>query len=495
MDTLNVCVGTTSVRFAVNRGGILPAGPGVNAGAFIKANLIEYEYSHRFAKYLPVYKFAVYDEDTGTVSIPRYSLNKFLEFLERYRVPYTLVHMPPIEPRNIKLKLKKKFAPRGPQDELIAFMKSDNPYKPVSAQMGLGKTFCSEAAICELGHPAIVVLGLLVNQWYKSIRQHIDIPKHDIFVAQGYASLKKLWDAVTNGYKPKILIFSTRTLLSYVYRLNQYSELPTYNELCRRLGIGIKIIDEVHLGFNTNTRIDLYSNIKHNIYLSATYQRTTHEGAKIFDMVFPREMRYGDEFTKKYITVYMVRYNLGIQETALSEFRVAKGYMHALYENYLLERSKFFTDFVQRVLTRLISNYYLDVREEEHKCLILCQTKAFANAVHTALQQVFPDNKICVYFSSEHNEKIIEKHEIIISTAKSCGVGRDIKMLKTCINTISYSSEPLTNQVMGRLRHIPDTEVLFIDTFNNDVPTHRTHANNRCQIYASKAEKLFRLFI
>ena len=85
-----------------------------------------------------------------------------------------------------------------------------------------------------------------------------------------------------------------RTLALYAVENNEpYSELPSYDELLRTLGIGIKVVDECHLNFNTNALIDLKSNVKMNIYLSATYQRSSYQGRKIFNMVFPTELKFG----------------------------------------------------------------------------------------------------------------------------------------------------------------------------------------------------------
>ena len=58
-------------------------------------------------------------------------------------------------------------------------------------------------------------------------------------------------------------------------------------------------------------------------------------------------------------------------------------------------------------------------------------------------------------------EEALLKADIIISTMKSLGVGADIPDLRTVINTESYKSNIVTEQVIGRLRKPPDNKISF----------------------------------
>ena len=356
-------------------------------------------------------------------------------------------------------------------------------------------TVTAELAICEIGLTTMIVLGNLISQWYKSIKQHLNIASHEIYVVQGFTTLKNLWEMGKNGYHPKIIIFSTRTL--HLYAVNPkgaYEELPSYEEFQQFFGIGVKIMDEVHLNFNANTMIDLRSNIQHNIYLSATYQRSHYLGKRIFDIVFPAELRFGEQFTKKYTTVNVVSYQLGIDQQDTSKFVKKKGYNHALYENYLRKRPKLFAYFVDKVLVPLINMYYVLTRSPGQRLLVLCATKVYARMLEKVIQKHFGGMSSSVYFSGEKGREGKDENllmDIIISTPQSCGVGRDIPQLKTCINTLSFSSEPLANQILGRLREIPDEETIYIDIWNREVNTHHRHMYDRSEVYKQKALKYF----
>lgn len=357
-------------------------------------------------------------------------------------------------------------------------------------------TFCSEATICELKVVTMIVLGGLINQWYKSIKMHTSITSADIYVVQGFDTLKNLWEMVKNRYRPKVVIFSTRTLFLYAIRPKEpYSSLPSYPKLLEILGIGLKIFDEVHLNFYTNTKIDLVSNIRHNIYLSATYQRSSPQGKRIFDTVFPKELRFGSQFFKKYITVHILRYHLGISESEIYKFKRKTGYNHALYEKHLLNRKALFNHFVDKVVIPIIKMYYLNRAEENQHMLILCKTVSFCLKLHEALKNSLEtDKSMSVFFAgfkgAEGKETNL-KSDIIISTHSSCSTGRDIPGLITCLNTVSFSSEPLIEQVMGRLRKIDDVEVIHVDLWNPEVYSHYHHYRVRAKIYKEKASKVF----
>ena len=351
-------------------------------------------------------------------------------------------------------------------------------------------TVLSLAAVCYHKKAAFIVLGFLIDQWYKNIRQFTTVRRDDIFVIKGFDSLKNLWEMLHNGFKPKIVICSTRTLMLYaVDRKSPYDNLPTYQELLEALGIGTLVHDEVHLNFYANTQIDLRTNVMHNIFLSATYMRSDFQGKRIFHLVFPKEMIFGGSEIKKYTKVMVMSYDLGIPDAAIVKFKVLKGYLHAKYESFLLRNKRYFDRFISEVLQRLIDQFYIPVRKPEQKLLILCQTKLFVMHTVDTLKKLYPDLSPVPYFSgdSTYGKARMLEHKIIVSTIKSSSTGLDIKNLKVCINTVSFSSEPQAAQCMGRLRQLPDEDTIYVDIYNREVPSQCYHIQNRKKAYRDRA--------
>ena len=495
-DVIEVYVGPTWFKVACNRNGVLKNG--VSISRYVKDNLQQREWNPNLRTFINTYNYTAYEPETGMALFPRYALDDFLSYLgDDNRVKQ--VHVSPVTPGVMKAKSKSAFSPREEQKSLIEFLLADRYFKPISAATGIGKTFVTINSMTTLGMPVLLILGSLIDQWIKSIKQFTTIKRDDIYIVQGFDSLKTLWEMLENGFKPKVTIFSTRTLSLYAVTCDApYNTLKSFAELQKKIGFGTKVIDECHTNFYANTQIDLRCNIRNNIYLSATYQRSDPTGRRIFDLVYPPELRFGDQFGTKYTTVNMIQYHLGIHTEVMRRFKVAKGYLHAKYEGYLLKKRYYFTSYIQDVLLPVIRMYWIVNKKEGQRLLILCQTKAFVQAVADAIRFDLKDYKLKVYFSGdkskEGNVKNLEA-DIIVSTMKSCSTGVDIKGLKTCINTVSFASEPQAAQTMGRLRQIPGEDTFFVDLWNGEVPTHFHHKRSRLGVYRTKALKVIETVI
>ena len=487
-------VATTWIRFKSTPSGDLN---GVNISYFIKGTCQEREFDPRINRWIMKAKYTSYDNKEGYAYAPRYMLNNLIRYIEdNCDTKITQKVVEPIQPVKVDLPIKAGVELREVQVPVVKFLVDESVgFKPLALFTGAGKTMASIYSICKLGYPALISLGLLIDQWFKSILQFTDISRDDIYVVKGFDTLASLWKGIENGFRPKILLFSMRTLDLYAVKCDgAYAELPPYNELIKVLGIGVKVVDECHLNFNTNVLIDLKSNIKMNIYLSATYQRSSYQGRKIFDMVFPAELKFGEQFVKKYTTVYTCAYRLSINPRDLGRFRSFKGYNHAKYENYLVHHKTVLEYFVDLVIKTCLYKYFDEVKKEGHHCLILVQTQQFACALAEYLTEQRADT-VSVFFAGSRDAYGKEENldaDIVVSTIKSCGVGRDIKNLKTCINTVSFSSPPQCTQVLGRLRELPNEETIFVDIYNTEIQQHVRHMYNRTAIYDVRAAKVIK---
>jgi superfamily II DNA or RNA helicase len=495
MREITIEVATTWIRFKCSRTGDFN---GINIGYYVSDNCQEREFDPRTRTTKLVARYTRYDEETGYAYLPRYMLDTLMRYVSGYDADLQ-IHTVPVEPvptEHVDMPLDDKLELRPMQVAVVEFLTNEScGFRPLALATGMGKTVSSIYAACKLGYPTLISLALLIDQWYKSILTFTKISRDDIYVVKGFDALANLWKGIENGFRPKIILFSMRTLSLYaVSNEPPYNELPPYDELLRKLAIGVKIVDECHLNFNTNTLIDLYSNVKMNIYLSATYQRSNYQGRKIFNLVFPEELKFGEQFVKKYTTVYLCAYHLSINPRDLGRFKSFKGYNHAKYENYLVRYKNVFKYFMDIVISNCLYRYYDNYKKSGQHCLILVQTQQFACAVADHLLKTRSDT-VSVFFAGSKDvygkEENLES-DVIISTIKSCGVGRDIKNLKTCISTVSFSSPPQCTQILGRLRELPNEETIFVDIYNTEVQQHIRHMYNRSVIYDIRAAKVNR---
>lgn len=494
--SLTIWVGVTWIKFPSDTQGCLPCG--VSLKRFISHELMEKEWDEVHHRFIVFRSYTAYDHENHLAILPRYALDRLISELSLYYITPQLIEVEPYPVHPITIKMRSSVELRDNQQEIVDFITNgDGGFKPIALFTGGGKTVTSIYAAAQMNAPILLVLGLLIDQWYKTLLQFTTLRRDEIYVVQGFESLRVLCGMVQQGYQPKVVIFSTRTLSSYcIDPKEQYASLMSYDQLQQRIGFGTLIHDETHLNFYTNTQIDLRTNIRCNIFLSATYQRSDRQGNRIFGTVFPPNMLFGGQFIKRYTVVYMLQYRLGINYETTERFTVAKGYLHAKYEKWLLRHMTFFDRFMRTVIRPVIRKYFDAVKHDDQKLLILCQTKDFVHAVVDYLKK-YSEDKVTPYFSGDPkygSEKCL-KTTIIVSTIKSCSTGIDIKGLRTCVNTVSFGSEPQAAQCMGRLRQIPGEETIYVDVWNADVARHQKHQRHRLQVYRQKALKCYQEII
>ena len=490
---VKIYIATTWIKTIVNRYGELPCG--ISIADFIRKKLHECEWNQRIRSVSVVARYCWFNLDEGSVYMPRYALDEFIQYLGQYGVVIEKEMVEPIAPDHIAMEMKPEFELRPEQIAVTSFLIDETTgdgFKPLALTTGGGKTASSIYAAVQLGYPTLVILQGLIEQWIDSILKFTKCTKDDIYLIKGFDSLRTLWEMVKNGFKPKFLLCSTRTLAMYVVNpKDNYSHVPPFNDLCEIIGIGTKIIDECHLNFNTNAQIDFRSNIKMNIYLSATYQRSSRDGRRIFNMYFPQEYKYGEHFVKKYTIAEIVNYHLCIPAQDVGKFKTEHGYSQANYERYLRKRPSFMRLFIDEVMYPVLNTFFCEKCKPGQHCLILVQTRAFAEELFKRLSKKLVNTTMAIFFSgdpgTEGKETNLQK-DVIISTIQSCGTGRDIKGLKTCINVVSMSSPPQTLQCFGRLRQLPGEDTFYCDLVNEEIFSHRQHSRVRTQLYKTKAK-------
>lgn len=357
-----------------------------------------------------------------------------------------------------------------------------------------GKTFCAIKSMSKLGKKSLILVKGLLEQWHDDLLNITQLEKDDIYVIQGIKSIQRLFTNEELLTKPKVYLASLATIRKYILSRNKppYNQYPPFDKLIKVLGIGTKITDEVHLNFQTNVIVDLHVNVRNNIYLSATYDRSDSIGSKIFNLVFPPEMRHGEGIFKRYVNITGYNYNIGFVPPGA--VRTPQGYSHSLYERYMLKHKTMFSSYMDRVLCPAIASHYLNVKNNNEKMLILVSTKKMATAIRDYLSKryVSKNFKIATYLFDDGDDVLVDS-DIIVSTPGSAGTGTDIKNLRTTILTISFKSDVLTKQTLGRLRELDGVTPEFVYLYTNQIESHMYHAKQRSYIYNQRAKNFTEL--
>ncbi len=456
---------------------------------FVYRQLTDFIFDPKEKCYKVNHRFIRYDRTDGVLRFPIRYLDTVRTLLNNSKEVIEIVDMPVTTPRSINVVIPPKFKPRDErQAQSIKFLTEDLNYRRgLELQTGVGKTFCAIEAISILGLCSIIICSGLTNQWVNEIKRFTKLSDkpEDIYVIEGYDSLMRLF---RNKYKPKVFVASLQTLRVYMEGEDKYANLPhNFIQFFDHFQIGIKIIDEVHLNFYTTTLIDLRTRVQHNIYLTATFINNNAITRRIFNQVYPTEMRFGGNNYKKYVVGYMYDYSLCVNERRCG---TSLGYAHAKYEHILLKNPKFFNIFCEN-LYYLIDQHFGIERKSNQKAIIFVSTIAFANQLNSMLQGHYSTKyKINVYVQDTDDSVLVES-DIIISTFKSAGTGKDIKNLLTVFNTCSFKARGLLIQVLGRLRELKDgSQPVFVDMSNCLMSAHQRHRSERIAVLREKLLKL-----
>jgi len=486
---IKINVGSTHYRFACQDNGFIP-NTGYSVAEFIKKQLTQFTFNHRIKRWVIANRFAHMSD--GYLYFLRYSLDLFLKDLDSHKIKYDIITAYSSRAQEVDIPLNPDWSPRDYQKEPIDFlMKKNLSMKALSAQTGQGKSFMSVYATSKIGYRPIIIVSGLLNQWKECYLEQTLVKEDEIYMIQGHKSFEPFMEAkFDNPYK--VILASTSTLRNLITNGNKapYKYYPDINILMGRLGIGTKVIDECHLNFSANSMIDLRTNIKHNIYLSATYTRSDRDGKRIFDMTFPDTIKYGGDNYERYVHIYAYRYSFGYINPRI--VLTPQGYSQPKYEKYLLKRPSRLEAYIQNVIRPLVASHYINIMEPGQKMIIFCGKVEMCEYVADRIGSIHKHLNVATYVSSTEDE-VLKDADIIVSTTGSLGTGNDIANLRTVLLTTSFSARGLCTQVLGRLRKLKDCTPEFVYIANTDISQHMTHFRNRKNIYEGLALKFFEL--
>jgi superfamily II DNA or RNA helicase len=102
----------------------------------------------------------------------------------------------------------------------------------------------------------------------------------------------------------------------------------------------------------------------------------------------------------------------------------------------------------------------------------MCPLIDVADDLVIRLKKDFPEKTVSAYHSKidrDEKESALKK-DIIVSTIKSCGTGRDIPGLRVVICCEPIASKVVAEQMIGRLRPYEDKLTYFFDVCDVCIP-------------------------
>lgn len=431
-----------------------------------------------------------FNEETKVLYIPRNINEYFLSKEFPYYKTNVIMKHSNFEPISA---LKLNIFPRdNKQKESIAFILGEQDYIYtrkysqlfLNLETGEGKTYCAIASISILRMKTIIIVNdkNIKSQWCESLLKFTNLSKHDIVDISGASDILKIIENSNKFKNKKVFIVIHRSIQSFAKKYG-WEKIQDFFESTK---VGLKIIDEAHKEFRNTFMIDCFSNIKKNLYLTASAGRSEFKENKIFNKAFDGIPKFGNKFKtdeSKYIKISIMKYNSHPSYNDQTECSTRLGFSAHKYIDYCMGKGK------KSFMNVLITILNIILKHEEKTAILVGKIEA-ANQLKKMLEDLYhiPVGNF-TSFVEDHDEKLKQlNNKIIVSTSKSLGVGTDVPGLRFLIMCEPYSSEIMATQIPGRLRR-QDKPVMYFEMVDTGFLKIKKQYHNRRETLRKKAEK------
>lgn len=360
------------------------------------------------------------------------------------------------------------FDPRDKlQEESIEFLMEKEHQLGLNLGTGRGKTFVCAYASSKLGIRTLIITPNegLKQQWIQTYFKMFEYRASELInIAGGNIMDGIVNDEIRTG---DVYFVNHATLRNYMTDHGGYA----LHQFFKKLKVGIKIYDESHMEFANILLIDFFSNVDRTWYLTATFDRSDKTESVCFKRAFNSVITFGEMESKatarKHVVYHVVNINSRITPQMRAKVIGYAGMTGASYGRYA------FLDDPNQSAYNTILQLLEKVKNVEGKTLIFIPLIEAVDEVVKKLKKDWPDKTVGAYHSkvpSDEKESALKK-DIIVTTIKSCGTGRDIPGLRSVICCEPIASKVLAEQLIGRLRpYSEDKDTYFFDVCDVCIP-------------------------
>ena len=258
----------------------------------------------------------------------------------------------------------------------------------------------------------------------------------------------------------KVFTLTHDTILSYA----QNNGWESIDALFRKLGIGLKIIDEAHLNFDNIYNLDYASPVAKTLYLTATPIRGDSAENRVYQLYFSNVpmLSLFDPESDPHTHYIALLYKSGMTELETASCHTNHGFNRTMYSDAVILKENF--DYISRIVMDMISNI------PGKKLMFLSSNNAivfFYNWLRYNYSEYV--NDIGIYTSINPEKEKAKEKTIILTTSLSAGACLDIDDLTVCVNMAEpIKSPPQNQQRFGRTRSYNS---FFIDVVDTSVKT------------------------
>lgn len=332
---------------------------------------------------------------------------------------------------------------------------------------------------------AIVASATYSEKWKQDILSNTKTPEERIFLVSGRNGIKKIFSESERGiYNYDFTIFSIETLQRY------FKEYEANPELCAEIYGGTPVDlwevmkcgflggDEMHENLFSVYWLNTFLHGPFHLGLSATMVHRDPFIETRQKEVYPVEKRFDKIKMKKYINfVYFgYRFKDFDKSRIKTSFPGKSTYAQDAYEQSLISSKESRDNFVDMVVS-VTREYYVNRRKPGDKLRIYFSRIKMINLITDVLKNEFPDLDVQRY-AEDDEYSIIINSDIGVTNRGKAGTGVDIPGLTTVINFTNVESSQAVLQLLGRLRDIKDTDVIFVQAYCKNIKKHLQYKDN-----------------
>ncbi len=433
-------------------------------------------------------------------SLFRFHYNVYLDFIYFLKDHFVKDDQYQVIQENIPLYkeanfiINDEYSPREYQIPVIDYM--TNPehkrFKLLALQTGEGKTISSFFAMERMKiRTAILLRPGYINRWLDEINKVFN--NVNVISVIGGDSLKQLISlSKSESLDFDMCLISNKTFQVYLSQyellkeniLNQgYECIP--ESFFETIGVGNRIIDEIHQDFHLNFKIDLYTNVEYSTSLSATLVNRDAFLESMYDIAYPKSLRYYSDRVKKFVKATAVFYSIDPKYNIRTTRRGTNTYSHVVYEESIERHSKVLNDY-REMVGYYVKYGFIDDMKPEDKLIIFAGTVKMCSILTNYLKTIYPNLSIEKYTSEDDYTNLIDS-TIRVTTIGSGGTAHDIPNLTTILMTVAIDSIQSNLQSFGRLRNIKDRELKYIYIVDQDQGKQMDYHKRRFKMLQERA--------
>lgn len=432
--------------------------------------------------------YASADKDRTIFRFHYNGLESFKRFLkDRYMTTdqYSIEYLPDPTYDTVDYKLQPNFSPRPYQIPVIDYIVDpDHPrFKLLALNTGEGKTISSFFAMEKMKIKTIVIERPgYIDRWLDEIKKvFVDIK---VMTVTGTANLQLFMKKVRDyELEYDIALVSNKTMQLFITAYEKFGEevisedkyICPPQEFFQTVRAGFRIIDEVHQDFHFNFKLDMYTHVQYSLSLSATLVNKENFIEEMYQVAYPKELRYHSKTTNKFVKATCVYFSINERYKIVSTRRGTNLYSQTAYEECLMRITPVFNDFKEMVYN-IVNDGFINEMSKGDKLIIFAGTVKMCSELTHYLRTKFKGVSINKYTAEDDYSNLIDS-DIRITTMGSGGTAHDIPNLTTIIKLVSLDSVQSNLQLIGRLRDIPGKDIKYIylvdETQSKQVIYHR----------------------